>query len=195
MHISPEWLTAIGTIGTLVVIAASAIAALLQIRHMRAGNQIVALNETRETIESPAFQETILFVRELPQRLSDPEIRKALASGRFPPEYQRLRMLANFFEHLGTLVKNGIIDSRIAADLWGGVVLTNWYALAPIIQNRRIAMHQAALWENFEYLAVVCEDFRDRHPHGTFPTGKRRMPQGEPWSEATEARDAPRRTS
>ena len=72
---SPEWLTAIGTLGTFVVIAASAVAALMQLRHMRAGNQIVALNEARETIESPAFQETLLFTRELPQRLTDPEVR------------------------------------------------------------------------------------------------------------------------
>jgi hypothetical protein len=33
--LSPEWLTAIGTIGTFVVIAASAAAALFQLRHMR----------------------------------------------------------------------------------------------------------------------------------------------------------------
>ncbi len=180
---SPEWLTAIGTIGTFVVIAASAVAALLQIRHMRAGNQIIALNETRETIESPEFQATILFVRELPQRLLDPEVRKTLTSAAFPPEYQRLRTLANFFEHLGTLVKNGIIDRTIAADLWGGVILGNWKALAPIIEHRRLALRQNALWENFEYLAVVCEDFRNRHPRGTFPKGMRRMESAQRWPE------------
>lgn len=37
---SAEWVTAIATAGTFVVIAASAIAALLQIRHMRSGNAI-----------------------------------------------------------------------------------------------------------------------------------------------------------
>ena len=67
---SPEWLTAVGTLGTFVVIAASAIAALLQLRHMRGSNQIIALNEVRETIESPAFQAAERFVvQELPPRL------------------------------------------------------------------------------------------------------------------------------
>ena len=182
---SPEWLTAIGTLGTFVVIAASAIAALGQLRHMRAGNQIVALNEVRETIEEPAFQETLLFIRELPQRLADPEIRRSLASRTFPPEYQRLRTLANFFEHLGTLVKKHIIDADIAADLWGGVILANWYALAPIIVNRRLAMDQPAVWENFEYLAVLCEKFRQRHPKGTFPPGAARMPAPDIWPEVS----------
>ena len=180
---SPEWVTAIGTIGTFIVIAASAAAALFQLRHMRASNQIVALNEVRETIESPSFQETILFVRELPQRLDDPEIRRALAERQFPAEYQRLRTLANFFEHVGTLVKKRIIDRDIAADLWGGVILTNWNALSPIITNRRIIANQPALWENFEYLAVVCDDFRNVHPGGAFPKGTRRMPPAQRWPE------------
>jgi hypothetical protein len=180
---SPEWLTAIGTLGTFVVIAASAAAALAQLRHMRAGNQIVALNEVRETIESPSFQETILLVRTLRERLSDPEIRRALAGTQFPAEYQNLRTLANFFEHVGTLVKNRIIDRGIAADLWGGVIIGNWNALSPIITNRRIVTDQPALWENFEYLAVVCDDFRKMHPDGSFPSGTRRMPSAERWPE------------
>lgn len=166
---SPEWLTAIGTLGTFIVIAASAVAALMQLRHMRAGNQIVALNE----------------VRELPQRLTDPEIRRSLADRTFPAEYQRLRTLANFFEHLGTLVKKHIIDADIAADLWGGVILVNWYALAPIIANRRLAMDQPAVWENFEYLAVLCQKFKERHPKGTFPRGIERMPAPEIWPEVS----------
>ena len=180
---SPEWLTAIGTLGTFIVIAASAAAALMQLRHLRASNQIVALNEVRETIESPSFQETILFVRELPDRLSDPEVRRNLSQRQFPAEYQRLRTLANFFEHVGTLVKKRIIDHDIAADLWGGVIVGNWNALSPIITNRRLIADQPALWENFEYLAVVCDDFRSRHPGGAFPKGTRRMPAAERWPE------------
>ena len=42
---SAEWFTAIGTLGTFVVITVSAIAALMQLRHMRGSNQIIALNE------------------------------------------------------------------------------------------------------------------------------------------------------
>lgn len=183
---SPEWLTAIGTIGTFVVIAASAIAALMQLRHMRGSNQILALNEVRETIESPSFQETILFVRELPGRLSDPDVRRSLSQRQFPAEYQRLRTLANFFEHVGTLVKKRIIDRDIAADLWGGVIIGNWNALSPIITNRRIIAEQPALWENFEYLAVVCDNFRKAHPSGAFPQGTRRMTPAERWPEVTE---------
>ena len=84
---SAEWFTAIGTLGTFVVITVSAIAALMQLRHMRGSNQIIALNELRETMESPAFRAAQNFIaRELPQRLQDPAVRAALMKQFFPPE-------------------------------------------------------------------------------------------------------------
>ncbi|HET9392038.1 MAG TPA: DUF4760 domain-containing protein [Candidatus Rubrimentiphilum sp.] len=181
---SPEWLTAIGTLGTFVVIAASAIAALMQLRHMRGSNQIIALNEVRETIESPAFQAAENFVvRELPPRFQDPAVREALTTPFFPPEYQPARTVANFFETFGALVKNGIIDQEIACDLWGGVATRAWEALAPLTANRRAIIGSAALWENFEYLTILSKRYAAQHPNGAFPKGMERLPLPEMWPE------------
>jgi hypothetical protein len=185
---SPEWLTAIGTLGTFVVIAASAIAALMQLRHMRGSNQIIALNEVRETIESPAFQAAERFVvQELPQRLDDPGAREALLTPLFPSEYQPARMVANFFESFGAMVKNGIIDQEIACDLWGGVAIRAWDSLAPLTANRRGILGQSALWENFEYLTVLSKRYLEKHPDGAYPKGIERLPLPEVWPE-TKAR-------
>lgn len=187
---SPEWLTAIGTIGTFVVIAASAAAALFQIRHMRASNQIIALNEVRETIESPAFQAAEAFVvRELPKRLDDPAVRRALSMPFFPAEYQPVRTVANFFETFGALVKNGIIDPEIACDLWGGVAQRAWDALGPVTANRRSRPGWSGLWENFEYLTVLSKNFSRNHPGGAYPKGAERLPLPELWPEAEETGD------
>jgi hypothetical protein len=182
---SPEWLTAIGTLGTFVVIAASAAAALFQLRHMRGSNQIVALNEARETLESPHFQEAQRFVRdELPQKLADPaERNKLLTLASLPAEYAQVRNLANFFEHEGVLVKHGIIDGRIACNLWRGVVLRNWNAIEPIVRNVRAKRNAPALWENFEYLAVLSKRFDDTNPEGAYPAGVERMPKSSLWPE------------
>ena len=46
---SLELANTLATLGTFVVIAATAIAAILQLRHARTSNQIAALNELRET--------------------------------------------------------------------------------------------------------------------------------------------------
>ncbi|HEX5274952.1 MAG TPA: DUF4760 domain-containing protein [Candidatus Rubrimentiphilum sp.] len=173
---SPEWLTAIGTLGTFVVIAASAIAALLQLRHMRGSNQIVALTECRETLESPEFREAQSFVSfELPKRLTDVNEARKIAQLPFVDEYQAIGTVANFFESLGLFVKRGIIDRDIACDAWSYVVLRNWQALAPVTTFVR-EQTSPQLWENFEYLAAISKRFTSEHADGDYPRGLERMP-------------------
>ncbi len=171
-----EWVTAIASAGTFVVIAASAIAALIQLRHMRGSNQIVALTECRETLESPEFRDAQRFVSfELPNRLkSDEECRK-IAELPFSGEYQAIGTVANFFESMGLFVKVGIIDRRIACDFWSEVVLRNWNALAPVTAYVREALGREALWENFEYMAMLSERYQREHPN-SYPDGLPRMP-------------------
>ncbi|HZZ01119.1 MAG TPA: DUF4760 domain-containing protein [Candidatus Baltobacteraceae bacterium] len=184
---SPEWLTAIGTLGTFVVIAASAIAALIQLRHMRGSNQIVALTECRETLESPAFQEAQRFVSyDLPERLTDSKeiLRIAKPQSQFEGEYKAIDTVANFFENMGVFVKNRIIDDRLATDTWAFVILRNWNALLPVITFVREDLGSPGLWENFEYLAKLSERYVQKYPRGTYPAGFPRMPEDRSFIEA-----------
>ncbi len=180
---SPEWLTAIGTLGTFIVIAASAAAALLQLRHMRGSNQIAAINEIRETLESAHFQEATRWVaHELPGLLQDPRIRAMIGDpGPLSPELERARTVANFFESTGVLVQRGFVDSDAACDLWGYVVIRNWNALAPFIANRRAGLASTTLFEHFEYLAVISKHWQARHPNGPYPKKLERLPLPQPW--------------
>lgn len=176
---SAEWITAIGTIGTFLVIAASAIAALIQLRHMRGSNQIVALTECRETLESPDFREAQRFVSyELPKRLSDPEERKriALPQSQFEGEYKAIDTVANFFESMGMFVKNRIIDPELALSMWCYVVLRNWNALLPVISYVRDDLGEPSIWEHFEYLAALSTLYLERHQTGSYPPSIPRMP-------------------
>jgi hypothetical protein len=173
---SPEWVTAIATLGTFVVIAASAVAALLQLRHMRGSNQIVALTECRETLESDAFQEARAFVAlELPQLLKNPDVREKLSLPVFPKELRPAGNVANFFESMGAFVRFNIIDRNIACDLWCGVVVSSWEALIPVTRIRR--GFDPGIWENFEYLAVLSKQFMERFPT-SYPPGMPRMSLG-----------------
>ncbi len=190
---SPEWLTAIGTLGTFVVIAASAVAALMQLRHMRSSNQILALNELRETIESADFQEAQRFVNhDLPKLFEDPENRRKLVTpGPIPNEFEPMRMVANFFESFGAMVKRKIIDADIACDLWGFVIERTWERISPWIISRREASNLPSLYENFEYLTVMTELWNEKYPAGIYPPNLRRMPGGEAWPEAKARHDVP----
>jgi len=60
---SLELINTFVTFGTFVVIAATAIAAIVQLRHARSSNHIAALNELRETTEVPDFQAALYFVQ------------------------------------------------------------------------------------------------------------------------------------
>jgi hypothetical protein len=190
--VSAEWIVAVATAGTFVVIAASAMAALVQLRHMRQSNQIAALNEAREVLETPQFVEVMRFIRgELPGRLQDPAVRRALLGRSWhqdvPDEYRRLAVVANFFESLGLLVKQGIIDRDTVCELMYQVITDLWEAFGPIVIQRRIVIDTPTLWENFEYLAVVSDEWVRAHPTGNYPRGTRRwtFPL---WSELEETR-------
>ena len=177
---SPDWVTAIATAGTFVVIAASATAALLQLRHMRSGNQIAAYNECRETMDSAEFREALYFIRSvLPERLKDANLREQIVREGLPNEYGGIRLVANLFESMGLFVRNGMMDERIACDLWNGIVLTSWEALRPLIPPVRRRMGEA-VWVNFEYMAVLSKHYNERFPDGGYPPKMERMPLDEP---------------
>ena len=182
-----ELLNTIASIGTLLVIAATAIAALGQLRHMRGSNQIAALTECREVLESDVFQRDVRFIaRELPELLKDPKTREALAN---PPVMDSLRAISNvgnFFESMGGFVKHGIIDADIARDLWSGIVITSWRRLKPTLAiMRRTA--GPGLWENFEYLASLCEEWLERYPRGLYPSGRKRLVVEDTWRSEDES--------
>ncbi|HVS45980.1 MAG TPA: hypothetical protein VMS32_04880 [Verrucomicrobiae bacterium] len=161
---------------------------LIQLRHVRASNQIAALNETRERVESPEFQEFVRKARELPRYMADPAARRRLLAPEmdFPGEFQWLLVLMYFYEHLGILVKNGVIDRTIACETWAIPLLTYWPNLAPIVANRREALHTPALWENFEYLMALCKQWIATHPHGAYPPNAPRVSLPELWPEVTD---------
>lgn len=175
---SLEVLSTAASVGTLIVIAASAIAALIQLRHMRGSNQIIALTECRETIESREFSEAQRFVSfELPKRLQQADERLKMAVLPFSGDYEALGSVANFFESMGLFVKTGIIDRRIACDFWSYIVIRNWNALLPITTYVRHTLAAPQLWENFEYLAMLSKRYMDENPQGSYPAGAPRMPE------------------
>ena len=168
------WST-VASLGTFVVIAATAIAALLQLRHARSSNQITAVTEMRETLESKRFGQARRFVVEqVPKLLEDPAERNKLREEILPSEFDAVRDVANFYETMGAFVKLGVVDKALVCDLWDGVVFKTWKQLEPIIMIRR-KVGDRGLWANFEYLAVICEESLSKTKGDHYPRGIRRM--------------------
>jgi uncharacterized protein DUF4760 len=175
VHLSLEaWSTA-ASIGTFVVIAATAAAALVQLRHMRSSNQIAAVNQLQQTLESERFTRQRRFVADqVPKLIADPVGRSKLGTDPFPDEMEAVRDVGNFFEVVGVFVKLGIIDRALFCDLWDNVAFKTWKQMEPAVMIRRTVSYPG-IWTNFEYLAVICEESLSKRPGGKYPRGMRRM--------------------
>jgi hypothetical protein len=183
---SLELLNAFASLLTVCIIAATAVAALAQLRHLRAGNQITAMLAIGEELSSKAITDARDLIRiELPLLEDDEAWRayNARADRRQAQEpmaeYEELRQAAilvgNAYEELGILVKQGIVDKDIFLDRYSYVILGLWARLEKTVVDSRDATGQQAVWENFEYLAVLSEDWLRDHP-SVYPRGVRRMP-------------------
>ena len=186
---SLELVNTFATLGTFVVIAATAIAAIVQLRHARSSNHIAALNELRETMETPQFQGAQHFIdTQLAAALQNPVFRYSIATpaartDETQPLWQHVRTIGNFYEGMGVLVKTGLVDRELVSQIWADQVSAAWEKLGPIaaIARRRAG---DGLWENFEYLAVLQQDWLAAHPKGTYPARVRRTQLKDEWLEA-----------
>lgn len=154
---SAEWLSAIASTGTLIVIAATAFAALVQLRHIRAANQLTGLLNFTEAFESDALQSANAFVQhELPGKLRDSAfVRGLLETNTDRREHPELRV-CDFMEQQGSYIKYGMIDRAQYIDLVGAYVTSMWEALRDVVALRRAARNSGAMYENFEYLACLA---------------------------------------
>lgn len=175
---SADWVTAAGTVGTFIVIAASAAAALLQIRHMRSGNAISLLTAYNNEFDTQEFQLAFAFVRsELPERLKDDAVLDELAAAPpFTGEYASIRTIANFFEDMGAFVLTKLLDDRTVCMLYAENVTSAWRAISPVAALIRHKLNSPSVWENFEYLAFLATRFIERYPNGLYPSDVPRMP-------------------
>jgi hypothetical protein len=186
---SLELVNSLATFGTFVVIAGTAIAALIQLRHARGSNQIAAVNELRELQETAEFQAAFNFViSELPSRAQDPAFRyqyakRSAKADENISEFLKVRTVGNYFENMGLLVKSRLIDRELAAEMSANLVTGAWEKLIPVtaIGRRDVG---PGLWDNFEYLTVIAQDWMAAHPNGNYPARERRLEVKDEWLEA-----------
>jgi hypothetical protein len=189
---SLELINTLGTVTTVIIVATAAIAAMVQLRHLRAGNQINAMMTIGDEFRLPAFVNADLLVaQKLTASLDDPAYRsyeiarsRSQAVSDVPQQYIELReattLVGNSYEELGILVKNGIVDKDLFLDHYSWRILMIWKQLETLTALSREATQQIALWENFEYLAVLSEDWMAKGT-STYPKGVRRMRIQNPW--------------
>ncbi len=168
---SLELLNTLSSLTTALIIAATAIAALVQLRHLRAGNLITALLTIENEMDNQEFRAAERLVREeLPAMLADSGFcrycialdrheKVAQSDDRYASVRQAVVLIANTFENIGALVKRGIFDRNLFLDIYCDIVVGFWKELASFTAMRRAATGNAAVYENFEYIAVISRRY------------------------------------
>jgi hypothetical protein len=184
---SLELLNTLATITTTIVIAATAIAAIVQLRHLRNGNQIAAQLALRQLLLDTGFWAAVGQARhEIPKLLEDPKFRQFVREyhlstaptveddERFEGPYTAALAVGRNLENIGNMVRNGLTDPRIFLEQYATLVETAWNATEPLLKIRREAVGSDAPWEDFEYLTVLARDWNAK-VRSCYPSGVRRI--------------------
>ena len=171
-----EYVTAISAFLTFVVIAVSAVAGLVQLRHIRASNQLTGILRYTEWWETPHMQASIRYVRdELPERLRDPKYREQLLRGGMASRDDHPELVVcDWVEQAGSYIKYGLLAEDQFLDLAAGFISAIWECLEPVVAMRRVASG-SAVFENFEFLAVRSQEWQREHAAGNYPSGSARL--------------------
>ena len=176
-----ENVTALASLATLLVISATAIAAFIQLRHLRTSNELMVFNGFREAYERPEMAAAREALPGVLERLHDPQSRRELMEP-ISPEWVRPTLpLMRLLETIGTYANRKIISRELMCDLWSPVVLSLWTEYAPLIAVMR-RRSGPSLFENWEMLAVVSRRWLDENRQ-CYPKHLPRMVLTDPWAD------------
>jgi hypothetical protein len=83
---------------------------------------------------------------------------------RNPEGRMAVATLANWYEGLGVLVKENLLDIRVVALLLTGLVIEFWDKFMPIIDETRELLGLPRFLSENEYLYIELMKFRSEHP-------------------------------
>jgi hypothetical protein len=179
-------LNAIAPMATAVVIAATAVAALIQLRHMRAANHIGAMWSLHETFSDIEYTTARRFLRtHITRIVADPAFRAFLTSdvqGHPPPDppaeflttVNSATLVANTHEVIGSMVIQGLINRDVMLRGYAWVIDGTWRMLEEYIKVARSAEGGDGLFEDFEFMTVCSREWISRHP-ASYPRGYSRI--------------------
>jgi len=159
-----EAVTAIASLITAIVIAATAITAVIQIRHLRTANQLSAALNLYAEQDGAELRKARTFVStELEERMRDPAFREALLTGTIDRDVHIEIKLGNYWEKFGLLMRTGLLDKILFLSWGSGACVNDWRLLRDV--TRALRTHRPTAWRDFEYLARLATGYLDEAQH------------------------------
>ena len=174
----------VAQIGTFVVIAATAVIAIVQLRHIRSGNQVLWMRGLAQDYEGAEFRDAFHFVRtELTERMKEPLFRRELRSGPLDRAKHPEVIVLNLFENWGRNYRAGAVDRNAFVIQFCRVIVVHWDMLEPaiaLIATRTGGVNTS--FGSFEYLTVQARAWMTSNPHADYPKGAPRIPLTDLWA-------------
>lgn len=199
IRMSAEMLTAVASLATAVIIAATAVAAMIQLRHMRAGNAIEAILSFRNIIEDDQHRRAMNMLRagDLQRAMEDPQFRRFLyrrmkqyPNPDVPQSYSDLMdcavTMGNCFELIGGMIRNKVAPPDIFLPNYWWMVVGTWDRMDSWIAAMREYSGSDGMLVDFEFLTVLSREWGQNHPD-SYAHGFPRMPIRNTYSLADEA--------
>lgn len=154
---------------TFFVIALTAVAALQQLKHLRASNQLAGLLNVLNIQRETMFRECQNFVRiELAQKMESPDFRASLERPSPDLDAHPELWLCGYFEQMGNYVKYDLIGEAAFLDQACDIIIMYWKLLSPTIEIVRRA-RGPGVFDNFEYLVARAHRWLKKYPNGNYP--------------------------
>jgi hypothetical protein len=163
-----ELISVVVSIVSAAILAAAAIAAVIQIRHLRAGNQLEGFLAISRELDSPELLHARAFVElELSKKLADNSYREELLSGRIDLTQHPEIRIGNFWEKMGALIRHGVLEAPIFYDFFAHRCVGRWRDLLPVVELVR--QNDPLMWGDFQYIAARCQEYlNQRHRGGSW---------------------------
>ena len=167
-----ELINVVASVATLIVLTAAAAAALIQLRHLRTGNQLAAFIDFYNHANSPEMMELFDFVLlKLSDAVkNDPTYVDRVVLREIPSSQSPLRV-AFWFDEVGIALRQQLVSVEVLFQIGASAFATvaAWNAMQPLIEALR--QRSPASFLHFEYAAVRAQQWIDRHPNGDYPKG------------------------
>jgi len=153
-----EGVSTMATVVTTLVIAATAIAAIIQIRQLKLATQLEGFLALHQEYASPEMYAVREYVKnELPRRLQDPKYCDELEKGgAFTATHPEL-VLGNFWEKVGTLVSTGLLDPNLYLEMGAYRAIEAWDQLREVIELRRRS--EPLQWAGFDHIVKLSREY------------------------------------
>ena len=190
---SSEQLNLVISAATLAVLLAAALAAIIQLRHIRASNESATFSTAFALWYSPDVQRGLRFIQhELSAKMKDPVFRAELDTpGAVDHEHHPEVNVIDFFDNVAVFVVLGVMREDLILHAGSQLISQLWQTLSPTIAIMR-RKRGKQLYVSFEYLAARAHAWMQRYPDGYTPRAFVRLPISDVWLQADAATDAVR---